>query len=46
MKKHTQLSSQVNLSGAQNMPLNVELYINYESKNLTIHQKEIFNNLK
>jgi len=46
MKKHTQLSSRVNLCGAQNMPMNFELYINYESKNLIIKQKEIFNNQK
>jgi len=45
-QKHTQLFSQVNLSGAQTMPLNVDLYINYESKNLIINQNEIFNNQK
>jgi len=30
----------VNLSGTQNMSMNVQLYVNYVSKNLIINQKK------
>jgi len=34
------LASRVNLSGTQNMSMNVQLYVNYVNKNLIINQKK------